>query len=190
MIRHIYIHDGARDEEYKGFTISKTVGGWYTVSYVSAGGKRMSFGEKFRTPEEAKQYVRKETQFDRARDVAPEKSDQIKARYKSLKAYDTKQLKEIVGRSYRVVDLRGVGKEQLIGMILDAEFGGKAVAAAFSTDASNGFEMRTTEGVVVRQMPAGTGHDEAERVAKALAKTRYEPIVLFYKGSKQATYRP
>lgn len=71
MSRHIHIHFQSRDArsrdgtEYKGFTISKTLGGWYTVSYKSSAGKQMSFGEKFRNEAEAKRYIDNETKFDK-----------------------------------------------------------------------------------------------------------------------------
>ncbi len=51
---------------------------------------------------------------------------------KSLRTLPSSELKAIVSRNRRVVDLRGVGKASLITMILQDQWGVKAVSAAFN----------------------------------------------------------
>lgn len=62
----------ARDETYKGFEINKTLGGRYSVSYVSPAGKRMSFSETFEFPQEARKYIdRTQSRSTQGRDALP-----------------------------------------------------------------------------------------------------------------------
>jgi hypothetical protein len=52
-----------------------------------------------------------------------EKAIKVRERMNQLYKHPTSKLKEIVGRSYRVVDLKGTDKHSLVSMALEAEFG-------------------------------------------------------------------
>lgn len=63
---------------------------------------------------------------------AAETLNKIRAQYAQLKALDKAALKRRVQQSRKVSDLRGVGKDELVSMILRDEHGNRLVDAAFA----------------------------------------------------------
>ena len=68
-----------------------------------------------------------------ARDTSPETIAKIKAADKSYSKMSTQELKKLYQQHYRVSDVSGMSKNNLIGDILRAEFGNKAVDMAFES---------------------------------------------------------
>jgi len=58
-----------------------------------------------------------------ARTITPERAAEIKTVMDGLYRLDKQTLKGRVRLSYRVCDLNGVGKDSLVSMILQAQFG-------------------------------------------------------------------
>jgi hypothetical protein len=90
--------------------------------------------------------------------------EKVKAAYDSYKKMDIKKLRDIYSRSHRVSDTRGVPKSALIGDILRAEFGNKAVDAAFSLG----------ESATPQNHPFGRNTDRIMRAAGLLNEARGE----------------
>jgi len=57
--------------------------------------------------------------------------DKVKARYAQLKSKDRQTLEGIVKQHHKIVDVKGADKESLVMMVMEAEFGRKAIEAAF-----------------------------------------------------------
>ena len=68
-----------------------------------------------------------------ARDTSPETIAKIKAADKSYSKMSTQELKKLYQQHYRVSNVSGMSKNNLIGDILRAEFGNKAVDMAFES---------------------------------------------------------
>lgn len=68
-----------------------------------------------------------------ARDTSPETLAKIKAADKSYSKMSTQELKKLYQQHYRVSNVSGMSKNNLIGDILRAEFGNKAVDMAFES---------------------------------------------------------
>ena len=71
--------------------------------------------------------------LDEARDTSPETLAKIKAADKSYSKMSTQELKKLYQQHYRVSNVSGMSKNNLIGDILRAEFGNKAVDMAFES---------------------------------------------------------
>lgn len=57
------------------------------------------------------------------------KNPQITIEMNTLYALSISQVRSVVTRSHQVVDLKGVSKDELISMVLEAQFGRKAMIA-------------------------------------------------------------
>ena len=75
-------------------------------------------------------YSRDKVTLDEARDTSPETLAKIKAADKSYSKMSTQELKKLYQQHYRVSNVSGMSKNNLIGDILRAEFGNKAVDMA------------------------------------------------------------
>ena len=78
-------------------------------------------------------YSRDKVTLDEARDTSPETLAKIKAADKSYSKMSTQELKKLYQQHYRVSNVSGMSKNNLIGDILRAEFGNKAVDMAFES---------------------------------------------------------
>jgi hypothetical protein len=61
-------------------------------------------------------------------------TEQILSEYKAMSKRSTADLKAVLKRTHRIIDLRDCCKDQLKVMILQAQYGRKAMAKAFNWD--------------------------------------------------------
>ena len=120
-----------------------------------------------------------------ARDTSPETLAKIKAADKSYSKMSTQELKKLYQQHYRVSDVSGMSKNNLIGDILRAEFGNKAVDMAFESVGEPSLNEAAKEMTMKQVMQkVDDGEWEAEQDIKVGKHIQFHD----YKGKRFVIY--
>ena len=120
-----------------------------------------------------------------ARDTSPETIAKIKAADKSYSKMSTQELKKLYQQHYRVSNVSGMSKNNLIGDILRAEFGNKAVDLAFESVEETELDEAAKEMTMKQVMQkVNDGEWEAEQDIKVGKHIQFHD----YKGKRFVIY--